>query len=100
MFRGASGNSRRRSGDSIRPFSGRVDRRGQIEMLAEVADHARNIPRAMESLVTVTPQSMTASWAVVLDDTGEGTPVSRVAGSMAAATKSIPGVRSTAAARC
>lgn len=70
--------------DSIRPFSGRVDRRGQIEMLAEVADHARNIPRAMESLVTVTPQSMTASWAVVLDDTGEGTPVSRVAGSMAA----------------
>ena len=70
--------------DSIRPFSGRVDRRGQIEMLAEVALQARDIPRAMESLVTVTPQSMTASWAVVLDDTGEGTPVSRVAGSMAA----------------
>jgi len=70
--------------DSIRPFSGRVDRRGQIEMLAEVASQARDIPRAMESLVNVTPQTMTASWAVVLDDTGEGTPVSRVAGSMAA----------------
>ena len=25
--------------DSIRPFSGRVDRRGQIRMLAEVAAH-------------------------------------------------------------
>ncbi|NLA56197.1 MAG: amino acid-binding ACT domain protein, partial [Corynebacterium humireducens] len=70
--------------DSIRPFSGRVDRRGQIEVLAEVASQARDIPRAMESLVNVTPQTMTASWAVVLDDTGEGTPVSRVAGSMAA----------------
>lgn len=32
--------------DSIRPFSGRVDRRGQIQMLAEVASHSRNLPRA------------------------------------------------------
>lgn len=70
--------------DSIRPFSGRVDRRGQIQMLAEVAAHARNVPRAMEELVTVTPQSMTASWAVVLDDTALGSPITRVAASMAA----------------
>lgn len=70
--------------DSIRPFSGRVDRRGQIQMLAEVAAHARNIPRAMEELVTVTPRSMTASWAIVLDDKASADEISRVAASMAA----------------
>lgn len=53
--------------DSIRPFSGQVDRRGQIEMLARVARHARNIPQAMSDLVQVLPQTMTASWALVLD---------------------------------
>ncbi|GAB3707166.1 amino acid-binding ACT domain protein [Corynebacterium nasicanis] len=70
--------------DSIRPFSGRVDRRGQIQMLAEVAAHSRNIPRAMEELVTVTPRSMTASWAIVLDDKASDEEISRVAASMAA----------------
>ncbi|QGU04391.1 ACT domain-containing protein [Corynebacterium comes] len=70
--------------DSIRPFSGRVDRRGQIQMLAEVASHARNLPRAMQELVTVIPRSMTASWAVVLDHTAPGTPITRIAASQAA----------------
>ena len=70
--------------DSIRPFSGRVDRRGQIQMLAEVAAHSRNIPRAMEELVTVTPRSMTASWAIVLDDKASADEISRVAASLAA----------------
>lgn len=70
--------------DSIRPFSGRVDRRGQIKMLAEVAAHARKIPRAMEELVAVIPQSMTVSWAVVLDNTESGIRITRVAASQAA----------------
>lgn len=70
--------------DSIRPFSGRVDRRGQINMLSEVAARSRNIPRAMQELVTVTPRSMTASWAIVLDDTAETSPITRVAASQAA----------------
>lgn len=70
--------------DSIRPFSGRVDRRGQIQMLAEVASHSRNLPRAMEELVTVIPRSMTASWAVVLDNTAPATPITRIAASQAA----------------
>ncbi len=69
--------------DSIRPFSGRVDRRGQIEMLAKVAAFSRTIPRAMEELVTVTPQSMIASWAIVLDDAVDS-PITRVAASLAA----------------
>lgn len=67
--------------DSIRPFSGRVDRRGQIEMLADVASFANNPQQAMERLVATTPQSMTATWAIVLDTS---TPVHRVAASSAA----------------
>lgn len=70
--------------DSIRPFSGRVDRRGQINMLSEVAARSRDIPRAMQELVTVTPRSMTASWAIVLDDTAEASLITRVAASQAA----------------
>ncbi|MEK0372063.1 amino acid-binding ACT domain protein [Corynebacterium mastitidis] len=67
--------------DSIRPFSGRVDRRGQIEMLADVACNAADVPRAMEELVRVLPRSMTSSWAIVLDTRS---PVTRVAASPAA----------------
>ncbi|MCZ9309078.1 amino acid-binding ACT domain protein [Corynebacterium uberis] len=67
--------------DSIRPFSGRVDRRGQIAMLAEVAQHARDVRGAMNVLVSVLPRSMTSSWALVLDTSD---PVTRVAGSSAA----------------
>ncbi|MDR7329150.1 amino acid-binding ACT domain protein [Corynebacterium guangdongense] len=67
--------------DSIRPFSGRVDRRGQIEMLAQVARHAHNVPQAMADLMLVLPTSMTASWALVLRTDG---PITRVAASAAA----------------
>ncbi|SQG64521.1 putative NAD-dependent malic enzyme [Corynebacterium renale] len=67
--------------DSIRPFSGRVDRRGQIEMLADVASANHDIHKAMEKLVGVLPRSMTSSWALVLDTEG---PISRVAASQAA----------------
>lgn len=67
--------------DSIRPFSGRVDRRGQIEMLARVATSSHNQPRALDELVKVIPASMTASWAIILRS---GPPVSRVAASQAA----------------
>lgn len=67
--------------DSIRPFAGRVDRRGQIEMLARVATSSRHQARALEELVEVLPASMTASWAIILRS---GPPVSRVAASQAA----------------
>ncbi|WP_115684773.1 amino acid-binding ACT domain protein [Corynebacterium senegalense] len=68
--------------DSIRPFTGRVDRRGQIEMLARIASQTKNVASAMEELVSVLPQAMTSSWAVVLEDTGSG--LRRVAASQAA----------------
>ena len=68
--------------DSIRPFTGRVDRRGQIQMLARIASQTRDVATAMEELVSVMPQAMTSSWAVVLEDTGDG--LVRVAASQAA----------------
>lgn len=67
--------------DSIRPFSGRVDRRGQIEMLARVATTARNRARALNEVVTVIPTATTTSWAIVLE---AGPPARRVAASPAA----------------
>lgn len=67
--------------DSIRPFTGTVDRRGQIRMLADVAAHRRNIATAMSELVKVMPRSMTATWVIVLNVDGE---ISRVAASQAA----------------
>lgn len=67
--------------DSIRPFSGRVDRRGQIAMLADIARHSKNRQQAVEKLVAVVPRSMTASWAIVLDSAA---PIHRVAASEAA----------------
>lgn len=67
--------------DSIRPFSGRVDRRGQIDMLADVSRHHENIGLALDKLVRVVPRSMTASWAIVLDASD---PIHRVAASDAA----------------
>lgn len=67
--------------DSIRPFSGRVDRRGQIEMLAAVAENARKRERAMAEFVDVLPRTMTSGWAIVLDN---GEKMSRVAASSAA----------------
>lgn len=67
--------------DSIRPFSGRVDRRGQITMLADIARAGGNRTRAVETFVPVMPRTMTASWALVLDTEGE---VRRLAASEAA----------------
>ena len=56
--------------DSIRPFSGTIDRRGQIRMLASIAEHKNNTTRAMEELVDVLPRSITSGWCLVLDTTG------------------------------
>lgn len=53
--------------DSIRPYSGTVDRRGQVQMLAGVADSRRQPERALQEMMKNLPQSMTAGWAVVLD---------------------------------
>lgn len=68
--------------DSIRPFTGTVDRRGQIQMLARIADTTGDVTAAAHELVSVMPQAMTSSWAVVLRDTSEG--LERVAASQAA----------------
>lgn len=68
--------------DSIRPFTGRVDRRGQVQMLARIARQAHNLEGAMEELVDVMPRTMTSSWAVVLRNTETG--LVRVAASQAA----------------
>ncbi|MDO5508046.1 MAG: amino acid-binding ACT domain protein, partial [Corynebacterium casei] len=44
--------------DSIRPFSGRVDRRGQIRLLASIAQKTNNLQAAMEQLVQAIPQAL------------------------------------------
>ncbi|MFH0411866.1 amino acid-binding ACT domain protein [Corynebacterium sp. L4756] len=67
--------------DSIRPFSGRVDRRGQIQLLASIARKAHNVTAAMEQLVQAMPQALTSGWAIVADTKGD---IKRVAGSSAA----------------
>lgn len=67
--------------DSIRPFSGRVDRRGQIDMLAAVATNYKNRAAAMAEFVDVLPRTMTSGWAIVLDNADV---MSRVAASTAA----------------
>ena len=68
--------------DSIRPFTGRVDRRGQIQMLQRIVAASGDEQRAMEELVGAIPRSMTSSWAVVLRATDHG--LDRVAASQAA----------------
>ena len=68
--------------DSIRPFTGRVDRRGQIQMLAKIAAQTRNTAKTLNELVRVVPGAVTSSWAVVLRN-GEGG-LERVAASPAA----------------
>ncbi|APT84586.1 amino acid-binding ACT domain protein [Corynebacterium aquilae] len=84
--------------DSIRPFSGTVDRRGQINVLALVAANRRNTARAMEELVNALPQSMTAGWAIALDVSKAAT---RVAASGAAPEddSSNPQIRGVESAR-
>ncbi|MCQ9343598.1 ACT domain-containing protein [Corynebacterium sp. 153RC1] len=66
--------------DSIRPFSGTVDRRGQIQLLATVAG-ASTHSEALVDLVNRMPQALTSNWAVLLD-VRDG--VSRVTASPAA----------------
>ena len=53
--------------DSIRPFAGSIDRRGQIQMLSGVAEKRRHKEKALEIMMQDLPRSMTAGWAVVLD---------------------------------
>lgn len=52
--------------DSIRPYSGRVDRREQIQMLAGIAARSGNLSNTLDELVGVIPSAVTSSWAVVL----------------------------------
>lgn len=66
--------------DSIRPFSGRVDRRGQISLLADVASK-NNVTAAMQEVCAAIPKALTSNWAVVININA---PISRVAGSDAA----------------
>lgn len=68
--------------DSIRPFSGSVDRRGQITMLAELSRHRNQPQRALDEIVDGLPRTMTAGWALVLGHSSTGT--RRVVASMAA----------------
>ena len=67
--------------DSIRPFSGRVDRRGQIALLSRVAEKSRDYTAAMEEVVEALPKALTSTWAIVIDNTE---PAHRVAWSAAA----------------
>lgn len=72
--------------DSIRPFSGTVDRRGQVSLLAAVA---RNKARSagLESLLEKLPQTMSVQWVVVLESVAEAdgsVAVRRVAASSSA----------------
>lgn len=55
--------------DSIRPYSGTVDRRGQIQMLADVAALRRQLDRALDVMMQGLPQAITAGWTVVLKTT-------------------------------
>lgn len=52
--------------DSIRPFSGTVDRRGQISLLAEVARHRRRPIDSVQKLIDTLPKTMSVQWAVIL----------------------------------
>lgn len=53
--------------DSLRPFSGTVDRRGQVQMLAAVAARRHNVQQALDIMMENLPKSMTAGWAIVLE---------------------------------
>lgn len=51
--------------DSLRPFSGTVDRRGQIKMLADVAG-ASTHSDLLAQLVANIPRVLTSTWAILL----------------------------------
>ncbi|MCQ9125737.1 amino acid-binding ACT domain protein [Corynebacterium amycolatum] len=69
--------------DSIRPFSGSVDRRGQIALLAKFSQHTRNLDRALGDVVDGLPQTMTAGWAIVLGEQSDGRWVRRASSTAA-----------------
>ena len=66
--------------DSIRPFSGTINRRGQIKLLAQVAS-AKTNKQAFETLVQGLPAAMTSTWAIVADSKA---PMHRIVSSDAA----------------
>ncbi|MBV7295135.1 amino acid-binding ACT domain protein [Corynebacterium sp. TAE3-ERU12] len=59
--------------DSIRPYSGTTNRRGETRMLAELAGDRRQPKRALQAFVDALPRTMTAGWAIVLDHDDVGT---------------------------
>lgn len=67
--------------DSIRPFSGRIDRRGQIELLARVAAKSTQVKSALEEVCAAMPKALTSSWSIVINNEG---PIYRVAQSESA----------------
>ncbi|MDC7067368.1 amino acid-binding ACT domain protein [Corynebacterium pseudodiphtheriticum] len=67
--------------DSIRPFSGRVDRRGQIEMLSHLATNRGGLRTSLQDFVSAFPKALTSSWAIIVDTTDR---ITRVAASSAA----------------
>ncbi|OHR23634.1 amino acid-binding ACT domain protein [Corynebacterium sp. HMSC061H03] len=69
--------------DSIRPFSGSVDRRGQIALLAKFSQHTKNLDRALGDVVDGLPQTMTAGWAIVLGEQSDGQWVRRASSTAA-----------------
>ena len=69
--------------DSIRPFSGSVDRRGQIAPLAKFSQHTKNLDRALGDVVDGLPQTMTAGWAIVLGEQSDGRWVRRASSTAA-----------------
>lgn len=73
--------------DSIRPFSGTVDRHGQISLLASVARHRARRDESLASLLEKLPKTMSVQWAVVLEsvtDSAGVVAVRRVAASSSA----------------
>lgn len=58
--------------DSIRPFSGSVDRRGQITMLSQFAEHREDISSALQEIVDFLPRTMTAGWAIIIGESDNG----------------------------
>lgn len=59
--------------DSVRPYSGTVDRRGEVRMLADLARHRAAPVRALAEIVEGLPRTMTAGWAIVLEHDEAGT---------------------------
>lgn len=73
--------------DSIRPFSGTVDRRGQISLLASITRHRAQRTEGLNSLLDKLPKTMSVSWVVVLEtitDSAGAAVVRRLAGSSSA----------------